>query len=284
MIHKYITFHLDPFINVKRSNRFIGAGSYARVQVVTDDKGIEYAAKRFLRSRCKEFSSEFTLLAQLRHDNIVSYIGLAGPFSPDEHPAIIMELLHTDLHRYIISSQPMELSTQLKILQDISLGLNYLHTYSPKIIHRDLTAKNVLLDSAGLAKIADFGNSRMVSKEQLTTMTSGVGTLVYLAPEAHSNYYDEKIDIFSYGHLMIFLLIGKFPDNLPPASYFDKDPGNGIHVPKVCLEVDRRQHYLNDLEEKVCDRSIVQLVKKCLSNKPEDRPSASRLITFLKNL
>ena len=264
------------------NNRFIGDGTYARVQIVTDEKGIEYAAKRFLRSRCKEFSSEFTLLAQLRHVNIVCYIGLAGPFSPDEHPAIIMELLDIDLHRRILSSQPMALPTQLKILLDVAAGLNYLHTYTPIIIHRDLTAKNVLLNSAGLAKIADFGNSRMVSKEQLTTMTSGVGTLVYLAPEALGSDYDEKIDIFSYGHLMLFILIGKFPDNLLPASYFDKDPGNGIHVPKVRLEVDRRQDHLNGLEEKVSDDSIVELVKKCLSNNSEDRPAALQLIKFLK--
>ena len=264
-------------------NQFIGDGAYARVQIVTDEEGqVKYAAKRFLRSRCKEFSSEFTLLAQLRHDNIVCYIGLAGPFSPDEHPAIIMELLDIDLHRHIISSQPMALPTQLKILQDIALGLNYLHTYSPIIIHRDLTAKNILLDSTGLAKIADFGNSRMVNQEQLMTMTSNVGTLVYLAPEALGNDYNEKIDIFSYGHLMLFILIGIFPDNLLPASYFDKDPGNGIHIPKVCLEVDRRQHYLNNLETKINDASILQLVKKCLSNKPEDRPAASQLITLLK--
>jgi serine/threonine protein kinase len=189
-----------------------------------------------------------------------------------------MELLSIDLHRHIISSQPMALPIQLKILLDVATGLNYLHTYSPTIIHRDLTAKNVLLDSAGLAKIADFGNSRMIGKEQ---MTSSIGTLVYLAPEAHGNSYDEKIDIFSYGHLMLFILIGKFPDNLLPASYYEKDPGNGIHVPKVRLEVDRRQHYLNDLEEKVSDGSIVQLVRKCLSNKSEDRPAASQLITFL---
>lgn len=275
------SFRVGPFnINVKQKGRFIGTGSYARVQVVTSDEGIEYAAKRFLRSRHKEFSSEFALLAKLQHVNIVRYIGLAGPFSPDEHPAIVMELLDTDLHRYILSSSPMAFPKQLKLLQDVALGLNYLHTYSPIIIHRDLTAKNVLLDSAGLAKIADFGNSRMFGNEQLTTMTSSVGTLVYLAPEALGNSYNEKIDIFSYGHLMLFILIGKFPDNLLPASYFDKDPGNGIHVPKVCLEVDRRQHYLNNLE--VGDGSIVQLVKECLSNKPEDRPSASQLIASLK--
>ena len=70
MIHKYITFHLDPFINVKWSNRFIGDGSYGRVQVVTDDKGIEYAAKRFLRSRCKEFSSEMCVAIEYIYNAI----------------------------------------------------------------------------------------------------------------------------------------------------------------------------------------------------------------------
>lgn len=263
-------------------DKILGDGLYGRVQIVIDKEGCRYAAKRFLRSRCKEFSSEFTLLAQLQHKNIVRYIGLAAPFDPNEHPAIVMELMDIDLHSQLVSSQTMNFSRRLKILRDIAEGLNFLHSYSPKIIHRDLTAKNILLDSAGLAKIADFGNSRMVSQEQLTTMTSNIGTLVYLAPEAHGNSYSEKVDIFSYGHLMLFIFIREFPSNLLPASYYDKDPGNGIDcVPIVCLEVDRRKHYLKTLEQQTDnDTSILQVMKECLSNKAADRPTASQLITF----
>lgn len=265
------------------NDSFIGEGTYAKVQIVMDDKQIKYAAKRYLRSRCKEFSSEFTLLAQLKHKNIVRYIGMALSFRPDEHPAIIMELMDSDLHSRIIS-QPMSSLQQFKILQDIAEGLHYLHCNSPKIIHRDLTARNVLLDSNGLAKISDFGNSRMVNQELLTTMTSNVGTLVYLAPEALGHSYTEKIDIFSYGHLMLFTLIGEFPSNLLPASYLDKDPGNGIHVPKVCLEVDRREHYLKILEKQTGhDTQVREFIKKCLSNSPEDRPSSSQLVTFIRS-
>ena len=266
------------------NDKFIGEGSYARVQIVVDKKQRKYAAKRFLRSRSKEFSSEFALLAQLKHKNIVRYIGLAVPLGIDEQPAIIMELLDIDLHSRIISTQPIESPQKFKILQDVAGGLNYLHCYSPKIIHRDLTARNVLLDSSGLAKIPDFGNSRMVDQQQLMTLTSNIGTLVYLAPEALGDSYTEKIDIFSYGHLMLFILIGEFPGNLLPSSYLDKDPGNGIHVPKVCLEVDRRQRYFNILEKQTDNDTLVtEFIKKCLSNNPEGRPTASQLITFINS-
>ena len=281
VIYASLSCHTAPFIMVKPLNdKFIGDGSFARVQIVVYNEE-RCAAKRYLRSRCKEFSSEFTLLAQLQHENIVRYIGLAAPLGPDEHPAIVMKLMDTDLHNRIISNELMTINQKLKILHDVAKGLDYLHSYKQKIIHRDLTARNVLLDSTGLAKISDFGNSRMVNNEQLTTMTSNVGTDVYRAPEALGDSYCEKIDIFSFGHLMLFILIREFPCKLTPVSYYDKDPGNGIHVPKVCLEVERRQKYLETLEKQTdSETSHIELIRKCLSNQPEERPTASQLIDF----
>ena len=271
-------FMADPLIKVEAKGEIIGHGSYASIQIVIYN-GIRYAAKRYLRSRCKEFSSEFTLLAQLRHKNIVSYIGLARPLGPSEHPAILMELMDSDLHKRIVSSQAMEVCEKFKILQDVAKGLHYLHTNSEqKVIHRDLTARNVLLDSTGLAKVSDFGNSRTITNDQYLSMTSTVGTPVYSAPEARTSKYSEKIDIFSYGHLMLFILIGEFPCDLKPNIYYDKDPGNGIQHQKYRLEVDRRQEYFEVLEKQAkYDISLIQLTKKCLSNNPEDRPTASEL-------
>ena len=100
---------------------------------------------------------------------------------------------------------------KLSILSDVTKGLVFLHTRSPVVVHRDLTARNVLLDAAMTAKIADLGNSRITNLRpgQLAqTMTRGIpGTLVYMPPEASTDHYGPPLDMFSFGHLSLFAAI-----------------------------------------------------------------------------
>ena len=97
------------------------------------------------------------------------------------------------------------------MLEDVSRGLLYLHKHTPQIIHRDLTAKNVLLTSSLVAKITDFGNARIVNLQpgQLArTLSRLPGTLAYMPPEAVSvnAHYGLSLDIFSFGYLALFTL------------------------------------------------------------------------------
>ena len=82
---------------------------------------------------------------------------------------------------------------------------------SPPPFLRDLSAKNVLLNSSMVAKISDLGNSRIVDLQpgQLVKTLSRVpGTLVYMPPEAfdNSSKYGPRLDIFSFGHLALFTI------------------------------------------------------------------------------
>ena len=90
-------------------------------------------------------------------------------------------------------------------------GLLYLHARNPHIVHRDLSARNVLLTSSLVAKISDLGNARIVNLQpgQLArTLTRVPGAHVYMPPESlyEGSQYGPQLDIFSFGHLALFTL------------------------------------------------------------------------------
>ena len=97
------------------------------------------------------------------------------------------------------------------VLEDVAKGLLFLHSHEPQIIHRDLSAKNVLLTTSFTAKITDLGNSRIVNiqpGELAQTMSRIPGTQVYMSPEATTvlSRYGPSLDVFSFGHLALFTL------------------------------------------------------------------------------
>ena len=99
------------------------------------------------------------LMITIHHQNIVESRGVC--FLEPPMPVLLMERLMSSLHVYLLdpSHQTMQLTSKVSILCDVSSGLSYLHNHTPAVIHQDLTAKNVLLDSRLQAKIGDFGNA-----------------------------------------------------------------------------------------------------------------------------
>ena len=176
----------------------------------------ECAAKIIHKSLATEESSfqlkkVLRLQATLRHPNITQFIGICK-LEESSLDVLVMELMNSNLHEFL--SKPdiqnnIPLSRKKSILEDVACGLLYLHRKD--IVHRDLTAKNVLLTSALVAKIADLGTSRIVPKQaemHESLMTTYPGTTVYMPPEADRVDYDaKKLDVFSFGHLILFTLI-----------------------------------------------------------------------------
>ena len=160
------------------------------------------------------------------------------------------------------------------ILLDVSLGLLYLHTQTPPIIHCNLTANNVLLTSDMKAKITDFGVSRVFDPEtgehhmRIPTCPS---TLVYMPCEAFQSDYTvtrdnfDKLDVFSFGVLILHVYTQKWPT---PTGTFDEH-----NRPRT--EVQRRQHLLDQVDDNV----VKQLAVECLHNLPESRPHTDDLVT-----
>ena len=135
-----------------------------------------------------KFVHECQLMSSLRHPHIVQFLGVC--FLPGSRlPALLMERLMMSLGDLLDNNPNISLTIKHSVLHDIASGLAYLHSHAPTIIHRDLTAKNVLLNSAMVAKLADLGVARIVEIQpgQLAaTMTQAPGTAVYMPPEPWS--------------------------------------------------------------------------------------------------
>ena len=258
----------------------LGQGAYSDVLEV-EYRGRKYAAKKYrmlfrgnhvLHALCREHE----ILARIRHPNIVSYYGICR-LESDQSTVIVMERSDIDLTAYLTGNE-IRLPEKLRILHDIAKGLQHLHNHKPHaIIHRDLTASNVLLHSNGVAKISDFGNSRIVDLHGTPELlTRNPGTADYMPPEAESDSYNNKLDVFSYGHLAIHIITKERPYPLLSATYGQK----GKLLARN--EVERRQHYLKEVSaalDQGNQHPLYLIIVKCLENEPESRPSCEEIIS-----
>lgn len=204
------------------------------------------------------------------HDNVVKYVDSCQIPGKSEYPVLIMELMDTSFEKHYMNSD-LTLECTMRILEQVAVGLDYLHTEcDPEIIHWDLKASNVLLSrkdasSADItAKIADFGLSRYVRLISVAPMTRLFATKYYAAEKPP---YDCKVDIFSYGHLTLVSCTKQIIDELP-----DIRQGS-----RALTEIQRREKHLDKLHALIVKEGdqyadLENLTKKCLECN-EKRPA-----------
>jgi len=143
---------------------------------------------------------ELKFLRDLCHENIVRFIGISIPAQPSPVPCMIVSELceNGDLFDYIRNTPPPPHAALFRLLLQIAQGLQYLHTRTPTIVHRDCKSTNVLITGDGTAKIADFGLARVKTSAR-ARIRSLVGTVNWQAPElwVPKPNYNEKVDVWS---------------------------------------------------------------------------------------
>ena len=279
--------------DVQLTGTKIGGGAYGTVDevafpVAAAAKTIHPILQGGLSKAASEFVRECQLMSTLRHPNIVQFLGVTF-FPGSRLPALVMERLLTSLHDLLDPDTPhprdavpplafFSMALKCSVLQDVALGLAYLHGQSPPIIHRDLSARNVLLNSGMVGKIADLGVARIVPRMRAAaTMTKGPGASAYMPPEVfeEKSKYDASIDIFSLGVVTIFTVGETFPcDPLAP-TYTDEN--SGLLVART--ELERRSEYMRSVDIKLraygqlrADQPFIRLIQQCLQNVPAKRP------------
>ena len=230
----------------------------------------------------RRFEQECQLLQNMRHPNVVQYLGIASD-PRSRLPILLMELLDENLTDFLErSDEPLQYHLQVNLWHDIALALTYLH--SKKIIHRDLSGNNVLLIAGSRAKVSDFGMSMLTGMDATKSrLTHCPGNANYMSPEAliEPPTYSEKLDVFSSGVVAIQIITRKFPEPGPSMIRHD-DPKSrtGFSLTPV-PEIERRENHIGLIEPK---HSMLPVIQSCLRDRERERPTARQLCHQLVTL
>uniref|UniRef100_A0A3Q2WL82 Mitogen-activated protein kinase n=1 Tax=Haplochromis burtoni TaxID=8153 RepID=A0A3Q2WL82_HAPBU len=207
------THHLQQQLDIE-PDRPIGYGAFGVVWSVTDPRdGKRVALKKMPNVfqnlvSCKRVFRELKMLCFFKHENVLSALDILQPPHIDyfEEIYVVTELMQSDLHKIIVSPQPLSSDHAKVFLYQILRGLKYLH--SAGILHRDIKPGNLLVNSNCVLKICDFGLARVEESDESRHMTQEVVTQYYRAPEIlmGSRHYSNSIDIWSVGCIFAELL------------------------------------------------------------------------------
>ncbi|RLN98590.1 hypothetical protein BBJ28_00021646 [Nothophytophthora sp. Chile5] len=269
-----------------RVQQLINRGGFGEVFLGTY-RGRAVAVKRLLPDRRKNmrevdaFVAEIKLMLSMDHPRIVGCLGVAWDAVTDIS-AVSEYMEGGDLRSVLVRFEQEEHRAhgfdddKLKIALHVAEGLVYLHALDPTVLHRDLKSKNILLNKNLDAKLTDFGVSRESAD---VTMTAGVGTSLWMAPEVMiGDRYNEKADMFSFG-----VVLGELDCQQLPYSHATES-GTGRKLPGTAI---LQMVASGQLRLEICKTTpigIHDLVMACTSLIPEERPTAAEALEMLQTI
>ncbi|XP_051150577.1 PTI1-like tyrosine-protein kinase At3g15890 [Andrographis paniculata] len=267
----------------------LGEGGFGSVYWGKTSDGLQIAVKKLksLTSKAEmEFAVEVEVLGRVRHKNL---LGLRGYCAGSDQRLIVYDYmpnlsLLSHLHGQCAGEARLDWKKRVKIAIGSAEGLVYLHhEVTPHIIHRDVKASNVLLDSNFEPLVADFGFAKLIP-EGVSHMTTRVkGTLGYLAPEyAMWGKVSESCDVYSFGILLLEIVTGRKPIEKLPGGikrtitewtepYIARGRFKDIVDPKLGGNFDEAQLV-----------QMVNVAALCVQSEPEKRPTMKEVVTLLR--
>uniref|UniRef100_A0A0E0PJR5 non-specific serine/threonine protein kinase n=1 Tax=Oryza rufipogon TaxID=4529 RepID=A0A0E0PJR5_ORYRU len=267
------------------SQNILGEGGFGPVYKgkLPDERVI--AVKQLSQSShqgTSQFVTEVATISAVQHRNLVI---LHGCCIDSKTPLLVYEYLENgSLDRAIFGDSNLNLDwvMRFEIILGIARGLTYLHEESTvRIVHRDIKASNVLLDTNLIPKISDFGLAKLYDENQTHVSTRIAGTLGYLAPEyAMRGHLSEKADIFAFGVVMLETVAGR------------PNTDNSLEESKICLlewawglyEMDQALGIVDpSLKEFDKDEAfrVIYVALVCTQGSPHQQPPMSKVVTML---
>ncbi|KAF0899471.1 hypothetical protein E2562_019968 [Oryza meyeriana var. granulata] len=267
------------------SRNILGEGGYGPVYKGKLPDGRVIAVKQLSQSSHQgksQFVTEVATISSVLHRNLVK---LHGCCIDSNTPLLVYEYLENgSLDQALFRDNRLKLdwATRFEIILGIARGLTYLHEESSvRIVHRDIKASNVLLDTDLSPKISDFGLARLYDEKNTHVSTGIAGTFGYLAPEyAMRRHFTEKVDVFAFGVVALEIVTGRSNTNnsLEESKIYLLEWAWDLYEKEQALRiVDPR---LQDFNKDEVLRAIhVALV--CTQGSPNQRPPMSKVMALL---
>lgn len=291
-LHQISMAELSVATNNFSSDLIIGDGSFGLVYRAQLSNGVTVAIKKLdpdAFQGFREFRAEMETLGRLRHPNIVKMLGycVSGPDRVLIYEYVERGSLDQWIHDTTSSFPRSSLSWEMrvKVVRGIANGLAYLHGLQAPIIHRDIKASNILLDSNFEVHIADFGLARCIQDSHTHVSTQVAGTMGYMPPEYREGNTAATFmaDVYSFGILMLEIATQRRPNwpvkmdgrEVGLAEWARKMLANNRHMDMVDSKVARET--LD--EEKV--HEYFRIACMCANEAKRERPAMRDVVALL---
>lgn len=271
----------------------LGGGGFGPVYKGRLD-GQDIAVKRLSTEHGQgdiEFSSEVSILGNLRHDNLVKLLHFS--VEGDERVLVYEFVPNASLDRFIFDQnegEGLDWEKRNNIIVGTAKGIHYLHdNASPRFIHRDIKASNILLDAEWNPKIADLGMAKLFNEDGMQQYTTRLaGTRGYVAPEyASTGRYSFKSDVYSFGVVTLEIVRGEKNINFRYGE-------NGASLVNYAWEIwgDDEERISNLIDpmlmrtsgsggSEIIIRRCIKIALLCLQENEEMRPTMGEVVDML---
>ncbi|XP_041906155.1 serine/threonine-protein kinase WNK1 isoform X9 [Corvus kubaryi] len=195
----------------------IGRGSFKTVykgldtETTVEVAWCELQDRKLSRSERQRFKEEAGMLKGLQHPNIVRfYDSWESTVKGKKCIVLVTELMTSGtLKTYLKRFKVMKIKVLRSWCRQILKGLQFLHTRTPPIIHRDLKCDNIFITGpTGSVKIGDLG---LATLKRASFAKSVIGTPEFMAPEMYEEKYDESVDVYAFGMCMLEMATSEYP-------------------------------------------------------------------------
>ncbi|KAK1289777.1 Wall-associated receptor kinase 2 [Acorus calamus] len=289
-----ITFKIFSKEDIERAtdkfnqNNILGQGGQGMVfKGVLPDNRVVAVKKSMVVNEMQntQFANEMIILSQINHRNVVKLLGCCVEV---EVPMLVYEYISNGtLFHLIHGGRLIPLKDRLRIVTETASAIAYLHSAaSPPILHGDIKSSNILLDANYMAKVSDFGASKLtpLDKDQFATFMQG--TWGYLDPEClQTGQLTDKSDVYSFGVVLAEFLTRKKAVTSVEGIVKEKSLANTF---VTSMKENRILEVLDPqiLKEGRIDLiiEVCKLITRCLSMTGEERPTMKEVAMELEGL
>lgn len=273
-----------------KDKELLGSGGFGKVyKGILPSTKAEVAVKRVSHGSgqgMREFVAEIACLGRLRHRNLVQLLGYCR--RKGELLLVYDYMPNGSLDKYLYynnGSKPnLSWFERFKIMKGVASSLLYLHEeWEQVVVHRDVKASNVLLDSDLNARLGDFGLARLYDHGSNPQTTHIVGTVGYLAPElTRRGKASTSTDVFSFGILVLEVTCGKSPiislegEDKYLVDYVYEFWKSGRIIETKDPKLEGGNHVVEEIE------LVLKVGMLCAHPRPEGRPSMRQVVQFLE--